>query len=746
MRVLRRPRALAAVLIAGALLASGASLPTLRAAANTPEPTDEAVEAAPEQLELIVAPEAPVLTQADTEARFTVLLRNESDVTAPEGSVELALGQPLTGPSATQPAATVPEEPAGGEGQAATPRTIIATVAIDAVAAGGEQSATVAVPIKDIPVFTAASRGVYPLYATYAASDSAVATPLTTFSPLVWEGPDTAAKVKLATIVPLTLPSSVQSMPSRPQLSEAIPRLDALLEYAQASQSVLAIDPRIVAAIRGYGTEAPRAATELLEKLETTTLPSFLLQFGDADPAAQAALGLEALLQPAGFEFVTRFGAWEPATAPDEQTGEGADDPTNADPQDPTGDGPGSTGGPAQPEDATAPNNDPASDEPDEPADPADSDPSPDAPQPPPSDEELTAWDHGLAGAWPAAGQASNRTLALLRGAGLDLTVLSSDNVRLAGGPRATLGDGTALVTDAELDTAVRLAMTGQTDTERALGRAQAAARIALAASSGIEGLILGVDRGGAAEATHPEDILESLTGERWIDTVAPAGQPAGTAQLIAGTPDEERIELLGTALENEADVLEIRALLADPEYLDSYQRQRLLTLFGTKNAVPEANFPAVAAQFAKRDGELREGVRLVDTKRAQLVGGSTRIPIQLRNSLPFDVVVSLEVAPTSAALALPERHFTDIHLPEDSSEHVLVPTNSRVSSGESALLLSVSSLDGEFTASTGRLEVAISSAVETVAITLLGTAAALLFGFGIWRSVRRRKSLSPRE
>lgn len=732
MRLLRRPRAWAAAVIASALLTGGASLSIHPADTTPPEGQEQASDEHPSSLELVVAPESPVFTEKDAEASFTVLLRNDGDVSLPEGSVELALGERFTGGSALprpeELAAPSPSEAVPNADTGAPVRTVIATAPIDAVAGGKQQRATITVPVAEITAFSSTGHGVYPLYATYQPSDSASAASLSAFSPVVWEGPDEAGdSVDLTSIVPLTLPAVVHSMPTRPQLNEAVPRLEALVDYAARTHAILAIDPRIITAIRAYGTEAPQASRELLDRLESGQIPSFLLQYADADPAAQAALGMTDLLQPEGFEFITRFGTWE-AQPPS------AENP-NA-PKEPNGDG--------QPVDADSSE---ATETGESPATgPSDAQPEADETLLPPSDDALTAWPNGLAAAWPAEGQVGASTMALLRGANLDLTVLRSDNITLSGGPRATLGESSALVTDAELDAGVRLALAGETETERALGKAQASARLALAASSGVKGLMLGIDRGATAEAERPEELLSELTTQRWIRSVAHSAQEAGAAQLTAATPEEERTELLRTAIANEPVVIEARAALVNPEYLDSYQRMRVLSLFATKHAAPEANFAATARQFGERDNELRDGVRIVGTKRAQLVGGSTRIPIQLRNSLPFDAVVNLEVSPTSAALSLPERTFHEIQLPEDSSERVLVPAKSRVSSGDSALLLSVTSVDGEYTASTGRLEITISSAVETVAVAVLASAAALLFGFGIWRSVRRRRSPSPRE
>ena len=134
------------------------------------------------------------------------------------------------------------------------------------------------------------------------------------------------------------------------------------------------------------------------------------------------------------------------------------------------------------------------------------------------------------------------------------------------------------------------------------------------------------------------------------------------------------------------------------------------------------------------------EGVRAISTEHTQLVGASTRVPVQLRNSLPFEAVVSVRVDPSSAALTLPERTFSDVRVRAESTEALLVPVQSRVSSGESGLVVNISDVSGDLTIYTGSLSISIRSSVETVALWSLGILATLLLGFGIWRSVRRRR------
>lgn len=759
MRVVRRSALWATAALATAALALTAS----PVAAVPVKAAEDSIDEPAASLELVVAPVEPVINADADEVEFRVLMNNVGDEALPAGTIRLSMGVRLEGESALDPPAMSDEsgvlsdpeatnpDPADPDSGNADPDAVdpdaidpnaadphvstvtIATLTVEAPDAGEQHEHLITVPVAELPIAPDAVRGVYPVYASFVADAETAGSP-DAYTPIIWEGTAIApgAAVGLTTIVPLVLPSEVRSMPSITQLADFTPRLDALLDFAIESSAVIAIDPRIVVAIRAYGAEAPLVAQDFLERLEDPSLTTFMLQFGDADPAVQAALGATELLQPEGFEFVTRHGSWPEEPPADDASGEPEVDPdadpemgeSNVDGGDATGAAPGDTDEAASTDDQ----------------------PSPFTETGEPTYESLTAWPQGLPFAWPAEGQADARTVALLRGAGLSTTVLTSGNVTLQGGPLATLGDGEALVTDSELSDGVRRALSSTTTAEQELGFAQAAARLVLAADAGVPGLVLGVDRGSAADQPTSFELLESLTALDWVNSVALDAQQTGTAQLRGGAVGEERAELLAAAVGNESYVLEARTVLVNPEYLDSYQRMRLLTLFATRNAAPDFDFPALAKEFADRDEELHGAVRIVGASRAQLVGTSTRVPIQLRNPLPFDAVVNLAVAPTSAALSVPERRFEAVVLPEDSTERVLVPVNSRISTGESFLLLTVTSVDDEFVASTDILPVLISTNIETIALWLLAVAAVLLLGFGTWRSMRRRRGTFVRE
>ncbi|SJN11702.1 hypothetical protein FM113_12805 [Leucobacter sp. 7(1)] len=711
-----RFRALSAALLAFGLVAGALTTATLHApAARADAPTDTAdvpgeaeSDAAPPTL--LVAPTDAVIRPGTTEVEFTLLLRNPGTEPLPGGRVELRFG-------------ITPVPDRGGitaELAAGSPR--IAEAEFGTTDAGEEQTTTISVPRDRIPLAADAPFGAHLVEASFtpkADTEGNEADPLRASAPLVWRGSGTTpATVPLGMIVPLVFPSDVHTLPTRQQLSELTPGWDQLLTEARAHHATLAIDPRIIAGIRAYGTEAPTHAQDFLARMSALNLPSFLLQFADADPAAQAALGFTQLLAPTSLDFVSRFGKFPAGTDPDAAGSVPSD---SADPEE------------AVPEPAAPATETPTAGSP--------STPSPDPATPTlPTLRELMQWADAQPVAWPAEGAVDQATLDLLEASGIRTVVLDSGNVTGATAPRATLGTGGALVTDAALGAAAQAALGADTAAERALGAAHLSAELAVAAQDGSPGLLLGLDRGAVASAAEPGSVLQLIESLDWAQPTPIAALPEGRAMLRAGDTLEDRRELLRSSAGRESSVNALGAVLVHPEYLSGYQRTRLLELFATRFASPGVDFTEIAAAYRERDAELLTGVRAISTEHTQLVGTSTRVPVQLQNALPFDARVQVRVEPSSAGLSISERTYENIAVPAEANQRVLVPVHSRVSSGESGIIVSVAAASGEPTVFTGTLPISIRSSVEAIGLWVLGGLAALLLGFGIWRSLRRKR------
>lgn len=733
------------------------------------------------ETELVVAPVDPVIAATTEEVRFSVLVRHHTaadtgtdtdtdEQSLPGGTLQLWMGaERLTSLEALD---------AFPATQAAVTADLIGELEVAPTPVGEEQLLEVVVPREALPALTEA--GVYGVRAELHSSDvdvdvdidaentdadgadiegseapgaaeadeqsegqaegqdqgAAEAAPVSGSTQIVWRGVDGGAQVPVAMVVPFVLPESVQTMPTREELSAEASRLDALLTAAEEWQATLAIDPRLIAGIRASGTSAPAAARNFLARLEATTLPTFLLQFADADPAAQADLGAERLLQPIGLSYVTRLGTFEapkssatsngaaPTDADSNRTDSGD---TAADSRDPDTDSNGTA------TDATGTDSTDSVDAPD-------SDPD-EAPDPAaPGIAELLSWPNGTATAWPADGRANAATLDLLQRSGLTSLVLSSTNVAGATAPRATVSGFDAIIADARLGSAAARAMGADAHIDRDAGTATLAAELAIAASAASSGVALALDRGVVADAAAPAELLGTLATYDWVAPVVAAELPAGEAVLAGGTASDPQLDLLRAQTTASAEIDELSPLLEHPGYLRQYQRIRLLTAYATRYAAADADIEAVQGRFDERNAELLLGVQALPSENTQLVGTQSRVPVLLHNALPFDARVTLRVAPTSAAIEVPERRFPAQAIAAGGNTTVLVPVSSRVSSGDSGLVVQVADLGDDAVYSSAMLRLTLRSSYETIMLVALGSLAAVLLGFGVWRSVRRHR------
>ncbi|MBP1326547.1 hypothetical protein JOF28_001779 [Leucobacter exalbidus] len=798
---------------------------------------DDAVAPAPS---LMVAPSQPILADAKTNLELSAQLTNptETEVAAGELLIEVseepvksvaaltdAVNTAIPGDSAATDAA------AADSGAPGTAFTTLKTAHLGATGPESEQRTTVNVTPEELPFTDLTPPGTYLVRASLTLEGASTPHSAAT-TPVVWRGTG-KTKIDLSMIVPFVLPAKIQAMPSREQLSDLVREWDALLTAAEQAKATLAIDPRIVAGIRSYGVEASGPAREFLARLEASPNPSFLLQFADADVAAQAAIGFTSLVEPTNLDFVTRFGKFEapvPAADADGKDTGGEDASGETTDADTTGteaadvdtdvantEAANAEGAAEAPVEAEAPagveagsatetgaeanadtdaNGEPSTSngaEVDADAKPetnaeTDSDTTPDANTgaetdgevtevAPPTLAELLQWktasgepgsnnsnnagtssgstDSGsgtaagtvtgevATAAWPAEGDVDRGTLGLLAESNITSVVLDSSNVRHSGGPRIALNDGEAIITEASLADSATAALAGDTEIERAAGLSALAGELFVRAQAESTGVVLGLNRGSVADTQDPASLLTAIAELSFVRATSVADQPEGTGTLRAAGPLEPRLALLRSAANREASVNEVGAVLVHPQYLSGYQRVRLMSLFSTRYAPAESNFDEVSTKFRTRDSKLLEGVQAISTEHTQLVGVSTSVPVQLHNSLPFDANVTVGVVPVSAAIELEERVFSGVIVGAEANERVLVPVRSRVSSGESGLVVTVSAHGGEPTVYTGTLDLSISSSVEAVALWVLGVSASLLLIFGVYRSVRKRRKAS---
>lgn len=629
---------------------------------------------------LVVAPSDASLTPADGALEVQVLIRNPSEHAIPEGTVTLSTTQLVTD------AELEPEEPREALVE-------FARVEIGETPPSSEQQVGVDVSIDELWLFEEEpAPGIVEITADFESAGRPHATPpwLSATAPLVWRGDEFANTVPLTLVVPLVLPADTALVPTAAELAAEAPRLQRLLTEAELSAATLAVDPRILAATRLLGEDAPDAALELVERIERTFLPGFLLQFGDADPAAQASLGFTELLAPVGLDF-----AAQAARSASEAEGEPAADAAELD-----------SGSPL-------------------------------------TLTELLAWESAKSVAWPAAGEVGRQTLELLQASKIESVVLDSRNATFTGGTRFEIPGFAgldALVADTELGDLAEAALSAEHPVDAALARARLAEQLAADAQSDSPGVVLALDRHAVAESAEPAEFIEWISSLTWATTVSEDLQQQTVGTLLPGSPHSSRITHLEESLKRAAQVLDHAPLLEKPELLGEYQRARLLTMLATRYADEPDLFREVALAYVEHDAQLLRGVEVVRTENTHLVSASTHIPIQLHNSLPFTAAVSLNISPLTAGISVPERVVGPELVMAEGNATVLVPVQSRVSSGSSGVLVQVTDLTGEHVSAVDRLTLTLQTELESLILWGLAALAALLFTFGVVRSVLRKR------
>jgi hypothetical protein len=192
-------------------------------------------------------------------------------------------------------------------------------------------------------------------------------------------------------------------------------------------------------------------------------------------------------------------------------------------------------------------------------------------------------------------------------------------------------------------------------------------------------------------------------------------------------------------ALDQEADVSRVSSIVADPTSLLAELRLALLA------ALPDAGRPVAEADRLAIDGlggtmsEVRNAVTILGGSDIQAVGQSLPLPITIANELDVPVTVVLSLRPSNALVTVPDPRV-EVTIPAASQQRVQVPIEI-VGTGGVLMIAQLHTPDGVSLGQIQTVSVQTRPTIEAFVAWTLGTAIALLLGFGVWRSVRKRRS-----
>src|SRR5699024_5816325 len=344
--------------------------------------------------------------------------------------------------------------------------------------------------------------------------------------------------------------------------------------------------------------------------------------------------------------------------------------------------------------------------------------------------DELLNWDTSYTGvAWPAPDSLSPSTIAELENRGFDTVIASGSHV--TGSPRGTVGKSTVLHSNQHLEQAARELLTAHSDAETKVASAKFDA---LTAVLGMQStpvdhaqVFLAFDRELAAEPEHVSTFFAHLSELPWMSTV-PVNELREGAVTVEEHPGETaHISELQTAIDNEAEVVGYARVLEEPQLLIDYERDRLLRLLAVHEETEEERTERIA-EHLEGDAELLAGVSLVNTENTRLLGTTSRIPVQLRNTLPFAAKVEGVALPGSAAISVPHPRIEPTVIPAESTINAIITVQSRLSSGQSTLVVNLVDTHEQTSVTSHVFDLTLSGDTEVVALTMLGVIVAALF------------------
>nr|WP_316310407.1 DUF6049 family protein [Clavibacter michiganensis] len=364
----------------------------------------------------------------------------------------------------------------------------------------------------------------------------------------------------------------------------------------------------------------------------------------------------------------------------------------------------------------------------------------------------MTAWDYTISGvSWPAAGTVTSGDLGVLAASGTTTAILGSGDVQSTGSASVaatgTIGDTTVLVTDARVSALVDRALSAETDEAFGIALAQLSATLAADARAADGHVVVaGLEPGWAASGGRLGQLLDAIQGLTFSDT-AQLGAAFATSpvplQVVDHPEDATRVQRVADAMSLEAQVDAFAKAVERPELITGQQRMLLLaTLSNRWRDDPEGLVTVQDGYTAQADAIL--GSVAITTRQNTVISDTTSLLINVSNALDQPVTVRLSIIAGSGRIRVDDSALVTV--PAHGSASARPPITS-ISNGDVVVTARLTTEDGSVQiGESAPVELFIRAGFEAVVTTLFVAAVALLFGFGLFRSIRKRRRARARQ
>lgn len=542
-------------------------------------------------------------------------------------------------------------------------------------------------------------------------------------SAIVWYPATSAPTTRIALAIPLTVPETTTGLLSAEDLQGYTGPNGVLtreLDQAIATGAAIGIDPMILASIRILNESAPASARAWLARLETAPNDSFALGYADYDLAAVSQAGAASPLVPTSFPV-------DPALFP------------------------GATPSPTPTPGATTP----------APTAGTEPDPSPSAPPGPtlPDVATLTAFPYTITGVgWPQDDTVVEKDLDWMASGGMQTSILSSGNVayKLDYTPSAgaRIGDHGVVVSDAGISAQFRRAAASTDDIswQNAMaGLSASVATVSRERPGETRTLLATLGRGATGGNSWLAQTAAGLGSLPWSGT-------ASLADLVATVPGSpisasvephpesaDRISNVSALLSAEQRIIQFSSVLNDPSLLTGQQRLDLMAVLSGSRGHEAGSATTAIQSYLTTAGQLTSSVSIADSGGLLLTSTNSRISVAITNKLQWPVNVTLTVRPLNGNLHI-ENSSVQATIEADSQSKVQIPVEA-LANGQTTIEASLLSPTAVPVAQPAFLEVDVHADWETVFTAVIAVLVVLVFGFGIWRTIaKRRRGKQPAE
>jgi Family of unknown function (DUF6049) len=510
-----------------------------------------------------------------------------------------------------------------------------------------------------------------------------------------------ASTINAAIVVPITVPARTTGLISSETLANYTAPLGLLnreLDEVIDRPVVLGIDPMIIASIRVLGRAAPASAMSWLDRLNAATNETFALTYADSDITASLQAGSTSVLGPKSFDF-----AVNPAQI---------DAPVDS-----------NQGATPTPSPTAAPGNDYTT--------------------------QMLAWDYSLNGiAWPAPNSVRSSDLDSIVSSGYVDTILSSDNVNLTDRSHAyaQVDDHTVFVNDDLLSDLFNSAVRSNSTEEWATATASLVDGITsvLAGSSNASPAILvALDRNLSTSDPDLGRTIDAISSNASVRMTGLSGLSLESPIVTTVTGKDRTTQLISAVSELLAtETLDVNfaSIATTPALIAGERRLDLLALLSIGwNPNPEG-WSIARGEYETASKNLRDSVKIVKSSSITLLADRASLPITVSNALDQAVTVYIVVRPLSPLLSV-ENSAVELTIEPRSQRKGQVPVQS-LSNGTVELELFIRANDGTAIGGSSFLKTNVQAGWETPVTISVGALVVLIFVFGIYRSIRRRRRL----